>query len=92
MALAGALRTGRRHWWGNLALTAVNSALWSADAVAAGRDPWEDGRRLEASHPKLAPTLEVVDAGHAEASPFLVAMRKTCCLTYGGDQPPEDGW
>jgi hypothetical protein len=78
-------RTGRRHLWGNLALTAVNSALWCAQRD----DPWTDGRALVAADHRLERTLEVLDAERSDTGPFLVALRRTCCLAYADD---DHGW
>jgi hypothetical protein len=71
-------RTGSRHLWGNLALTAVNSALWCTDRA----ESWADGAELLASDERLARTLEVVPAERPDTGSFLVALRKTCCLAY----------
>jgi hypothetical protein len=74
-------RTGRRHLWGNLGLTAINSALWSAPVTEA----WGDGRRLLQSDDRLARTIDVLEARRPDTGPFLVALRKTCCLAYADD-------
>jgi hypothetical protein len=74
-------RTGRRHLWGNLGLTAVNSALWSAPRAQA----WDDGRALVDSDVRLARTLEILDADRPDTGRFLVALRRTCCMAYADD-------
>ncbi|MFN3217367.1 MAG: hypothetical protein ACE367_12805 [Acidimicrobiales bacterium] len=74
-------RTGRRHLWGNLALTAVNSALWCAHRD----DPWSDGRALLAADDQLGRTLEVLPAERPDTGPFLVALRRTCCMAYADE-------
>lgn len=71
-------RTGTRHLWGNLALTAVNSALWCTQRP----DSWNDGEHLLGTDERLARTLDVVPAERPDTGPFLVALRKTCCLAY----------
>ncbi|MEM9514901.1 MAG: (2Fe-2S)-binding protein [Actinomycetota bacterium] len=71
-------RTGRRHLWGNLALPAINSALWAGEAP----DPWTDGRRLLDRLEPVRPTVELLDAERTDADPFTLALRRTCCLAY----------
>ncbi|MEM9464849.1 MAG: (2Fe-2S)-binding protein [Actinomycetota bacterium] len=71
-------RTGTRHLWGNVSLTAVNSALWAADAP----DPWARGEALCASRDVLARTQELIACERDDTGPYLVALRKTCCLAY----------
>jgi hypothetical protein len=78
-------RTGRRHLWGNLALTAVNSALWCTDRS----ESWDDGRELLDSDQRLARTIDVVPADRPDTGPFLVALRKTCCMAYADE---DHGW
>ncbi|MEM7139661.1 MAG: (2Fe-2S)-binding protein [Actinomycetota bacterium] len=72
------IRTGSRHLWGNLALVAINSALWAGDS----HDPWGKGARLLAARAPLARTLDAEPAQRADTGSFLVALRKTCCLAY----------
>lgn len=74
-------RTGTRHLWGNLALTAVNSALWCTGRA----DAWNDGRSLLERDRRMARTVSIVPAHRPDTGPFLVALRTTCCLAY------EDG-
>ena len=71
-------RTGRRHLWGNLGLTAVNSALWCTQRP----DSWDDGPRLLAVDERLDRTVDVLPAERPDAGRFLVALRKTCCMAY----------
>ncbi|MEO0494484.1 MAG: (2Fe-2S)-binding protein [Actinomycetota bacterium] len=71
-------RTGTRHLWGNVALTAINSALWSGDAAS----PWDRGRTLFESRPHLVRTQDVLACDRADTGPYLAARRKTCCLAY----------
>jgi hypothetical protein len=78
-------RTGSRHLWGNLALTAVNSALWCTNRP----ESWSDGRELLHSDDRLTRTLDVVPADRPDTGPFLVALRKTCCMAYAD---PDHGW
>lgn len=78
-------RTGRRHLWGNLALTAVNSALWCTQRP----DAWSDGRALLGTDIRLGRTLEVLEADRPDTGPFLVALRKTCCMAYAD---ADHGW
>lgn len=84
-ALAAAVRMGRRHLWGNLALVAVNSAIWVPEAP--GR--WIDADVLLADRPDLARTLEVVDGHDERVGPFRVALRRTCCMAYAD---PDHGY
>ncbi|MEM8706379.1 MAG: (2Fe-2S)-binding protein [Actinomycetota bacterium] len=71
-------RTGTRHLWGNVALTAINSALWAADAA----DPWKRGRALFESREVMTRTQDLVECERDDTGPYLVALRKTCCLAY----------
>lgn len=71
-------RTGTRHLWGNVSLTAINSALWAADAP----DPWDRGAALCASRTVLARTQDLLPCERDDTGPYLVALRKTCCLAY----------
>ncbi|HSL59777.1 MAG TPA: (2Fe-2S)-binding protein [Acidimicrobiales bacterium] len=84
-ALATAVRMGRRHLWGNLALVAVNSAIWVPEAP----DPWGDADALLAERPDLARTLDVRDAHDDRVGPFRVALRRTCCMAYAD---PDHGY
>jgi hypothetical protein len=74
-------RTGRRHLWGNLALTAVNSALWCTHRA----DAWDDGPRLLDTDRRLDRTIDVLPAERPDTGHFLVALRKTCCLAYADE-------
>ena len=56
-------RTGRRHLWGNLALTAVNSALWCTHRA----DAWADGPRLLDTDRRLGRTIDVLPAERPDA-------------------------
>ncbi|MEM8705903.1 MAG: (2Fe-2S)-binding protein [Actinomycetota bacterium] len=71
-------RTGTRHLWGNVALTAINSALWAADAP----EPWTRGRTLFESRDVMVRTQDLVECHRPDTGPYLVALRKTCCLAY----------
>lgn len=71
-------RTGRRHLWGNLALTAINSSIW----CTRNPDPWADGWRLLQSRTELARTAETLPRDDEDAGRYLVALRKTCCMAY----------
>lgn len=77
-AIATKERTGRRHLWGNVALVAVNSAMWAGN----GTDPWGRGRQLCESRRVLNDTQRVVPCERSDAGEFLLALRSTCCLAY----------